>query len=165
MAFQGQFGLLLREARKRAKLTQKELASKAGVGLSAVQALERGRGRLSSLNAVLAALRLELRGRQLVSGPVGPALALARKRRRTSRRELAKALGVSRNTLAAVEAGSGLVRPLEMYAGAVGARLYLARPDEPRDFSTHAGNSTGNNVWETPVWLAKSSQGLWMAST
>lgn len=91
----------------------------------------------------------------MVAGPVGPALVLARKRRKISRRKLAKALGVSRNTLVAVEAGGGLVGTLEEYAGAVGAGLYLARPEQARAFSTHAGNSSGNNGWETPAWLAK----------
>lgn len=155
MAFQGQFGRLFRDARKGAGLTQAELAEKADIGLSAVQAVERGRGRVSSLNAILKVLGLELRGRQLSAGPVGPALVLARKRRKISRRKMAKALGVSRNTLASTETGGGLVGTLEAYAGAVGAGLYLAHPEEARAFSTHAGNSSGNNEWETPVWLAK----------
>ncbi|MEH2562430.1 DNA N-6-adenine-methyltransferase [Bradyrhizobium sp. AZCC 2289] len=155
VGFQSQLGRLFRDARKAEGLTQAELAEQAHIGLSAVQAVEKGRGRISSLNSVLNALGLELRGRQLIAGPVGPAMVLARKRRKVSRRKLAKALGVSRNTLVAVETGGGLVGTLEAYAGAVGAGLYLARPDAPRGFLTHAGNSTGNNLWETPVWLAK----------
>ena len=155
MGIQCQLGRLFRDARKSAKLTQAELAKQAGIGLSAVQAVERGRGRVSSLNAILERLGVELRGRQLAAGPVGPALVLARKRRKVSRRKLAKALGVSRNTLAAVENGGGLVGTLEAYVSAVVAGLYLARPEEARPFLTHAGNSSGNNLWETPVWLAK----------
>jgi transcriptional regulator with XRE-family HTH domain len=120
-----------------------------------VQAVERGRGRVSSLNAILEILGLELRGRQLAAGPIGPALALARTRRKVSRRNLSKALGVSRNTLVAVEAGGGLVGTLETYAGLVAAGLYLARPGDVRPFSTHAGNSSGNNSWETPAELAE----------
>jgi site-specific DNA-methyltransferase (adenine-specific) len=99
---------------------------------------------------------LELRGRQLAAGPVGLALVHARKRRKMSRRTLAKALRVSRNTLVAVEQGGGLVGTLEAYSGAVAAGLYLARPMDARAFSVTAGNSTGNNGWETPVGLAKS---------
>ena len=72
-----------------------------------------------------------------------------------SRRKLSKALGVSRNTLVAVETGGGLVRTLEAYAGAVASGLYLARPNDLRPFSTHAGNSSGNNSWETPADLAE----------
>ncbi len=155
MANQGGLGRLFRDARKTAGLTQSELAKQAGIGLSVVQAVEKSRGRVSSLNAVLTALGLELRGRQLVAGRIGPALLHARKRRKVSRRKLAKALSLSCNTVVAVESGGGLVSTLEAYAGAVGAGLYLARPEAPRPFLTHAGNATGNNLWTTPVWLAK----------
>jgi transcriptional regulator with XRE-family HTH domain len=153
--YRSQLGRLLRDARKAAGLTQAELATQARIGLSAVQAVEKGRGRVSSLTAVIKALGLELRGRQLSAGPIGPALVLARKRRKVSRRKLSKALGVSRTTLVAVETGRGLVGTLESYAGAVAAGLYLARPGDVRAFSTHAGNSSGNNLWETPVELAE----------
>jgi len=152
---QSQLGRLLRDARKAAGLTQADLAAQADIGLSAVQAVEQSRGRVSSLTAVMEAMGLELRGRQLSAGPVGLALAHARKRRSMSRRKLAKALGVSRNTLVAVERGGGLVGTLEAYAGAVAAGLYLSRPEDARSFSVHAGNSTGNNQWETPAALAK----------
>src|ERR1700732_4352261 len=128
----------------------------AGRGLAAVQAVERGRGRVSSLTAILNTLGLELRGRQLSAGPIGPALVLARKRRKISGRKISKALGISRNTLVSVENGGGLVSTLEAYAGAVAAGLYLARPGDARPFSTHSGNSSGNNLWETPVRLADS---------
>src|SRR5436305_1642042 len=90
-----------------------------------------------------------------MAGPVGPALVLARKRRKVSCRKLATALSVSRNTLVAVENGGGLIGTLEAYAAAVGAGLYLARPGDARAFSTHAANSSGNNSWETPNWLAQ----------
>jgi transcriptional regulator with XRE-family HTH domain len=150
-----QLGRRFWEARRAVGLTQADLAIQAEIGLSAVQTVERGRGRVSSLYAVLNALGLEMRGRQLVTGPIGPALVMARKNRKLSRRKLAKALGVSRNTLVAVETGGGLVSTLELYAGAIGAGLYLAKPNDARPFSTHAGNSTGNNLWATPGWLAK----------
>lgn len=152
--FQSNLGSLIRDARKAADLTQAALATQAGIGLSAVQAVEKGRGRISSLTPILKAIGLELRGRQLSAGPIGPALVLARKRRKISRRRLSKVLGVSRNTLVATESGGGLVTTLEAYATAVAAGLYLARPDEARAFSTHAGNSSGNNSWETPTDLA-----------
>ena len=136
-----------------AGLTQAELASGAGIGLSAVRAVERGHGRVSSLTAILNTLGLELRGRQLSAGPIGPAMVLARQRRKISRRKLSKALGVSRNTLVAVEAGSGLVGTLEAYAGAVAAGLYLAKLGEARPFFVHSGNSSGHHGWETPADL------------
>src|SRR5438270_8507717 len=109
VANQSQLGRVFRDARKAAGLTQAELATQAAIGLSAVQAVEQGRGRISSLTAILKPLELELRGRQLSAGPIGPALVVARKRRKVSQRRLAKALGVSRNTLVAVETGGGLV--------------------------------------------------------
>ena len=113
VGFQSNLGRLFRGARKTAGLTQAELAEQAHIGISAVQAVEQGRGRVSSLNAILKTLGLETRGRQLSAGPIGPALVLARKRRKMSRRRLAKALGVSRNTLVAVEQGGGLTSTLE----------------------------------------------------
>jgi transcriptional regulator with XRE-family HTH domain len=159
VGFQSNLGGLVRYARKAAKPTQAETATRAEIGLSAVQAVEQGRGRLSSLSAILKTLGLELRGRQLTAGLIGPALILARKRRKISLRRLAKALDVSRNTIVATEAGGGLVSTLEAYAGAVAAGLYLARPDDDRLFSTHAGNSSGNNLWETPIDLANALSG------
>jgi transcriptional regulator with XRE-family HTH domain len=140
--------------RKAQRLTQAVLAVRAGVGISALRAVERGQGRLSTLSELLAALGLELRGRSLASGPLGPAMAAARRRRKQSRREVARALGVSRNTLAALEGGVGLVATLEAYGGAIGAGLYLAAAGEARTFFTHAGNSSAYHGWLTPVALA-----------
>lgn len=153
VGYQSQLGQLFRDARKGAGLTQAELALRASIGLSAVQAVEQGRGRVSSLTAMLKTLGLELRGRQLSAGPIGPALVLARKRRKISRRKLSKALGVGRNTLVAVEAGNGLVGTLEAYAGSVAAGLYLSRLGQARPFFVHSGNSSGHHGWETPADL------------
>lgn len=146
-------GGLLKQMRKEGGLTQAALARQAGVGLSAVRAVEKSQGRISTLSAMLQALDAELRGRQLAGGPVGPALAAARKRRRTSRRELARSLGVSRNTLTSIEAGRGLVSVLEAYAIAVGAGLHVAKVNEPRTFFNHAGNSSSYQAWQTPADL------------
>ena len=67
---------------------------------------------------------------------------------------IARALAVSRNTLAAFEAGVGLLSVLERYAAAIGAGLYLAAAGEERAFFTHAGNSSAHHGWETPAALA-----------
>lgn len=146
-------GNAVRKARKAAGFTQAKAAERAGVGVAAVRAIERGRGRVHTLAAVLAALRLELRGRGLVAGPIGPALRGARARRRQSRRALATALGLSRNTLAAIEQNGGLVSALEAYAGAVGARLYIGGINDVRAFYVHAGNGSDHHGWETPADL------------
>jgi transcriptional regulator with XRE-family HTH domain len=156
VGYPSQLGQLFRDARRAAGLTQAQLASQAGIGLSAGQAVERGRGRVSSLTLILTTLGLELHGRQLSAGPIGPALVLARKRRKISRRRLAKALGVSRNTLVAVEAGGGLVGKLESYGAAVGAGLYLAKIGEAKPFFVNAGNSSSHHGWETPAELSVS---------
>jgi transcriptional regulator with XRE-family HTH domain len=141
--------------RKAQGLTQAALGARAGVGISAVRAVERGQGRLSTLAELLTALGLELRGRFFASGPLGPAMVAARQRRKQSRREVARALGVSRNTLAALEGGVGLVATLEAYGGAIGAGLYLATAGDARTFFTHAGNSSAHHGWQTPVALAE----------
>jgi phage N-6-adenine-methyltransferase len=146
-------GDAVRSARKTAGVTQTNAAQLAGVDRAAVRAIELGRGRVCTLGAVMGALRLELRGRGLAAGPVGLALRGARELRHQSRRKLATALGLSRNTLAAVEQGGGLVSALEAYAGAVGARLYIARIGDDRTFYSHAGNSSAHHGWETPANL------------
>jgi transcriptional regulator with XRE-family HTH domain len=144
----------LKQARKDAGLTQQNLACGAGISVAALRSTERGQGRVSSLNAMLGSLGLEMRGRQLIAGPIGNALIFARKRRGLSRRELARALGMSRTTLAVIEAGNGLVSGLLAYAGAVGAQLHLAKPGDERPFYLHAANSSAYHGWETPKDLA-----------
>ena len=152
----GRIGNAVREARRAEGMTQLTLAIAAGFGLSAVRGVEGGIGRITSLNAVLRALGLEIRGRNLMAGHVGPALALARKRRKLSRRQLARALNVSRNTLASVEAGGGSMAELESYGAAVGAGLYLAKVGEAKPFFVNAGNSSSHHGWETPAELSAS---------
>ncbi|MEY9221618.1 DNA N-6-adenine-methyltransferase [Bradyrhizobium ottawaense] len=148
-------GRLVRAARKSAGFTQADLAKRAHIGLSALQGVERGRGRTSSLFAVLRALGLELRGRQLPAGPIGAGLFQVRERRKLSRRKLAEVLSVSVDALVSTERGGGLVSVLESYGDAVAAKFYLAPPGEKRKFSVNQGNSTGNDLWETPAELGK----------
>jgi transcriptional regulator with XRE-family HTH domain len=152
----GRIGNAVREARRAEGMTQLTLAIAAGFGLAAVRGVEGGIGRITSLNAVLRALGLEIRGRNLMAGHVGPALALARKRRKVSRRQLARALNVSRNTLASVESGGGSMAELESYGAAVGAGLYLAKVGEAKPFFVNAGNSSSHHGWETPSELSVS---------
>jgi transcriptional regulator with XRE-family HTH domain len=149
-------GNAVREARRAAGMTQLSLAISAEIGLAAMRGVESGIGRITSLNAVLNALALEIRGRNLAAGSLGHALALARKRRKLSRRQLARALNVSRNTLASVEAGGGSMAELESYAAAVGAGLYLAKIGEAKPFFVNAGNSSSHHGWETPAELSVS---------
>src|SRR4051794_2436572 len=145
----------IRNARKAAKLSQESLAANAGIGLTAMRGVESGTARIASLNAVLNVLGLEIRGRNLIAGPVGEAMALARKRRNLSRRKLAVALQIDRDTLAAIEDGGGLMPELESYGAAVGAGIYLAKIGEPKTFFATTGNSSGFHGWETPADLAE----------
>ncbi|MCJ2101944.1 helix-turn-helix domain-containing protein [Methylobacterium sp. E-046] len=135
-------------------MTQVQLAEVSGISVATVRNLERGRGTLTSWSTVLAALGHELHGRSLAVGPTGTALAALRKRRGLSQRTLAGMLGVSRTTLAALEAGGpGRLETLEIYGIAVGAGLYLAPIDATAGFFTGAGNSSVHHGWETPAEL------------
>ena len=132
-------------------MTQVQLAKAAGISRGAVRNLEQGRGTLTSWSAVLAALEYELRGRSLTVGPTGAALAVLRKRRGLSRRALASMLGLSRTTLATLEAGGpGRLETVENYGATVGAGLYLASVGAAAGFFTAAGNSSAHHGWETP---------------
>jgi len=146
-------GAAFRAARRRHP-TQAILAATAGIGVAAVRNLEHGRGTLASWAAALDALGWELRGRHLAAGSVGAALAALRTRRGVSRRELARILGVSRETLAVLESGGpGRLETLEAYGAAVGAGLYLAPLGSAAGFYASAGNSSTHHGWETPPEL------------
>lgn len=153
MAQLSALGASLRTHRRRTQ-SQVLLAGAVGVGVAAVRNLERGRGTLRCLWAVLAAQGIELRGRHLPAGQVGAALAALRQRRGISRRALAGTLGVSRETLAVLEAGGpGRLETLEAYGAAVGAGLYLAPVGAAAGFYAAAGNSSTHHGWETPPEL------------
>lgn len=146
---------------RRQKGSQIILAAAAGIGVAAVRNLERGRGTLESLALALAALGHELRGRSLAAGPVGAALAALRRRRGLSRRALARMIGVSRETLAVIEAdGPGRVETLEYYGATVGAGLYLAPIGAAAGFYAAAGNSSAHHGWETPPELVAVLEGV-----
>ena len=139
------------KATRRPCMTQVQLAKAAGISVGAVRNLERGRGTLTSWSAALAALGYELRGRSLVVGPAGTALATLRRRRGLSRRALARMVEVSRTTLATLEAGGpGRLETLEIYGTTFGAGFYLAPIGATAGFYTGTGNSSVFHGWETP---------------
>jgi transcriptional regulator with XRE-family HTH domain len=148
-------GALVWQARKAARKTQAALAHESKLCISAIRAVEGSRGRVVTLRAILSSLGVELRSRELAGGPLGPALTATRKRRKTSRRELAHSLGVSCKAILSVERGVGLVRVLESYAAAVGASLFIAKIDDPRTFFNHAGTASNFNGWQTPADLGQ----------
>jgi len=141
-------------AARRPRWSQAALGTSAGIGVAAVRNLERGRGTLRTWTAALGVVGIEIRGRSLAAGPVGAALAGLRQRRGLSRRALARMLGVSRATLAVLEAGGpGRLETLEAYGAAVGAGLYLAPIGAAAGFYASAGNSSAHHGWETPPEL------------
>ena len=104
VSLQNQLGEALRSARKAAGLTQGLLAERARVSVPTVRLLEHGQGNLTSWQTVLAALDLRLSGRNLPSAPnLGAQLALLRRRRGLSQRQLAVLVDVSQPTLIALE--------------------------------------------------------------
>lgn len=151
------FGLAkqLRTQRKAAGLTQSELATKSGVAERTVRALEQGAGTLDSWNAAINALGLVLRGRNLPGGEtIGERLVTLRRRRGLSQEALARAVGVTKPTVGALEReGKGRLSTLQGVLDVLGAGAYLSSPSEAVAFFTHAGNASVDQRWETPTEL------------
>jgi phage N-6-adenine-methyltransferase len=148
-------GQQLRDARKRQKQNQQHLADAASLSVPTVRLLERGQGYLTSFDAVLAVLNLTLAGRNLPQGEtIGGQIALLRKRRSLGQRELAGLVGVSQPTIINLERHSrGKLNVLESVLTVLGAGAYLAGQDDAKAFYSHAGTSSGQNGWTTPLWL------------
>jgi len=104
-------GARLRELRRERKLTQEDLASKAGVSLDIVRKLEQGRrtgARLDTLGWLAGALgvgMVQLFGRVTAAGQLGGRLAAVRERRGLSQSELADAAGVPVSLVQQLEQG------------------------------------------------------------
>jgi phage N-6-adenine-methyltransferase len=148
-------GTALQTQRKTARLTQPDLAKKAGIAERTVRALERGSGTLDSWNAALAALGLCLSGRNLPGGKtLAERITTLRRRRGLSQHALARAVGVSKPTIGTLERdGKGRLFTLQGILTVLGAGAYLTSRDAPVAFFTHAGNSSVDQGWETPPEL------------
>ena len=133
-------------------MRQAELAGRCGLSVPTIRQVERGRGRLCSFWRVLDELGVELAGRNLPGGGgVGSSLALLRRRRGLSQREVAGLVGVARVTIAALErSGRGRLAALEKVLQVLGAGAYLAGQGERRGFFGHAGTSSVHHGWGTP---------------
>jgi transcriptional regulator with XRE-family HTH domain len=106
-----ELGAAIRAERGRLRLTQSDLAMVAGTSRQAIAALEQERGRVSTLVAVEATLRLHVKG--LTHGDtLIERVRLTRERRKLSLREVAARAGVSVNTVREIEAGRGAVSSL-----------------------------------------------------
>lgn len=145
----------LRTARRAAALTQAELGNQARVGREATGAVERGRGAITTLSALAAALDLEIGGRGLPVGEqLGERLQNLRRRRKLGRRALAALAGVSVPTIEGLERNSlGHLASLEAIGRAIGAGLCLVPRGSAPSFWEGAGNSSVHHGWETPGWL------------
>jgi phage N-6-adenine-methyltransferase len=133
-------------------MTQAELAAKAGLSVPTVRNIERTQGHLESWNAALAALGLEIAGRNLPAAhTLGQSIAILRRRRGLNQRSLAGLAEVTPPTLWALERhGRGRLGTLNRVLARLGAGAYLAPKGQGKPFYTHAGNASTHHAWETP---------------
>jgi phage N-6-adenine-methyltransferase len=156
MTKSGVLGTELRLARTAAKLSQAELAEKAGVSLPTVGQAERSEGRYDSFTKLTGALGLTVSSRTpLPAGDtIGEQLATYRIRLgQISQRGLAAAAGITPSTAAAVEQGRiGHLSALEAVASVLGVTLCLERNGKGKFFSG-AATSSIHECWTTPDWV------------
>ncbi|WP_422932179.1 DNA N-6-adenine-methyltransferase [Singulisphaera sp. PoT] len=145
----------LRRHRKARRLTQAALALEAGLTIPTVRLLERTRGTLASFDAVLAALSLEVAGRNLPAAPtLGARIAALRRSRGLNQRQLAEQAEVTQPTITALERhGRGRLEILNRVLERIGAGAYLAAASDRKAFYTHAGNASIAQDWETPAHI------------
>lgn len=155
-------GTELRIARKAKGLTQVALALRVGVAEKTIRLIERGRGNLTTLLAVLVHLDLNLVGRNFPAGnSLGEQLASLRHRRGLSQRGLSDLVAVSPPTIVALERRStGRFDTLQSVLLALGAGAYLAPRGTTKAFYTHAGNSSTSQAWETPTEFLEALVGV-----
>lgn len=118
------FGQSLRAARKRAKLTQQSLATAAGIDLATAQGIERGKGTVSPVLAVLQVLEQRPSG-QPADTTLGRWIAEARRAAGLTQASLAGFIGVSKPTIIQIERGQGNLRSLFLATGALGLDMVL----------------------------------------
>ncbi len=102
--FQNRLGKRLREARKKRRLTQLELAEQASLSVPTLRLLESGKGNLSSWQMAHSALSLTVEGRNLPPGQdIGQRIVALRKRRHLSQRTLASLARTTQPTVISLE--------------------------------------------------------------
>ena len=148
-------GRQLKNYRKSKKLTQQDLASKAGLSVPTIIKLEQSKGNLTSWFTTLNILGCELAGRNLPTGDcIGSQIKQLRKRRGLSQKKLASLIKRSHPTLIALEKKTnGRVETLENVLIALGAGAYLTEKGSQKSFYTHSGNSSVSHTWQTPQSL------------
>lgn len=152
LSLHNELGKSLRLARRERRLSQGEVARKAGVSRPTVRQLEGGRGNLDSWDKVLRALELILQGRSLPSAQsLGRRVAELRKRRGLSQRSLASLVECSHPTIVALERkGRGRLDVLQRVLDCLGAGATLRPEGEVRAFYEGAALSSAHHGWHTP---------------
>lgn len=136
----------VREARKSIGLTQDGLAQRSGLSRRAINLLESGGGRVSSLAAVMPLLALRLTDLPTAS-TLGEQLARARARRKLTQVQVAQGAGISLPTLRALEQGGGSVAALD-------AALRFLAPEARRRRPARASwNDDGDVRLTPPEWI------------
>jgi site-specific DNA-methyltransferase (adenine-specific) len=123
-------GASLRQARKSRKLTQQRLALAAGIDIATAQGLERGRGTLGPLIAVLTVLEFRLAD-QPSTVSLGDWIAAVRRSAGYSQAAIALRIGVSKPTVIQIEHGRGSVANLLRVMGALGISATIVPMSDP----------------------------------
>ena len=148
-------GAPLRTHRQRQKQTLQDIAAACNLSYRVVWKLEHSTGSTKSLLLVLKHLNLEIAGRNLPPGEhLGLQLKALRLRQGLSLDAVSTMAGVSKTGIIALErTGSGHLTLLEKVADSLGAGLYLHPVGAKKSFYVHAGNSSGQDLWQTPKAL------------
>jgi transcriptional regulator with XRE-family HTH domain len=120
-------GRALIAARRACYLSKTGLAQAAKVGRNTARRVEHGQASLKSFNQLADALGLELRGRGLPLGAIGPGLKFLRLRRHLTVARVAAMLESSSPTIKRLERGETTrLDVLEAYGELFGIDFYLA---------------------------------------
>lgn len=154
---QTRLGAALRSARKHRAFNQQTLATKAGVSVPTVRALENRKGNLSSFTKCLIALQMQVAGRQLPPGEhLGKQLAILRRRRRLSQRNVATLAKITQPTLVQVERRFiGRLAALERLLAVLAVEARLHPVEVAQNFYSHAGTSSAHHGWHSPPEVMK----------
>ena len=145
-------GRKLSAARNSAGMTQAQLAALAGGSVRGLWQAERGQGAAERFLSFAGILGMEVAGRSLPPGEhLGARILALRTRTGMSRSSLCDASGISRTTIAAIEAGRlGHLVAVERVGESLGAGLTLAAIGEAAAFFSSAALSSAWDAWATP---------------
>ena len=148
-------GPMLRDHRRRHRLSQIELAAATKTTQRMVSSAERGGGTLATLIKMAEHLGLRLDARTLPSAShLGERLAALRHRLRLGRRVVAAMAGISVPAIERLEQGQAVhLSTVEAIADALGVDLILIEKAETLGFFKSTGISSKYHGWTTPQWI------------